>query len=74
MSTLFYHPLTYHICGIIYILYSYREKFGMVKTLTTLAGPPTGFWEPRALTRNEALDHTCGGHCVKHNYHTSWYY
>ena len=38
------------------------------------AGPPTAFWGPRALTRNEALDHTCGGYCVKHNQHTSCYY
>ena len=31
-------------------------------------------WGPRALTRNEALDHTCGGYCVKHNWHTLCYY
>ena len=31
------------------------------------AGPPRGFWWPRALTRNEALDHTCGGYCVKYS-------
>ena len=36
MPTLFYHSLTYHLCGIIFILYSYREELGMMKTLTTL--------------------------------------
>ena len=38
-----------------------------------LSGPPTGFWGPGVLTRNEALDHTRGDYCVKHNQHTSCY-
>ena len=34
MPTLFViiHLSTYHLCGMIYILYLYREKLGMVKT------------------------------------------
>ena len=36
-------------------------------------GPPTGFWGPRALTKNEALDQT-RDYCVKHNQHISCYY